>query len=99
MPDSAPGRQELKSGALRALIPLEPAQSHRGSVARAVLAAHETVITELIDGLKQPRVVHFTFVRLVSVRHAGHLDVADIGEVASQAPAQIPLHDLAVIQV
>src|SRR5258708_20686242 len=81
----------------------EPSQAVGGARARPVFAADPAAITQGIDEIEQVRIVHFARIRLVPVRHARNLDMADTRvapfHVAAEFDGEIAFHDLAVVTI
>ena len=66
---------------------------------RPVLAAHPSVVAELVDAPQQPRVVDLADVGLVPPGHAGDLNVADMRQPALELRRDVALDDLRVIEI
>ncbi len=77
----------------------QPAQAGAGAGARAVLAAHEAGVAQLVQAAKEVRVVDLAVVGFVAVGHACDLDVADAAQVPFEPAREVALADLAVIEV
>src|SRR5579872_3481679 len=79
--------------------PIKPRESRGGAVRRTVLAADKAVVLQIVERLEDVAVVDFADVRLVPVRHARDLHVADMRQPLSQLRSEIALDDLRMVEI